>query len=153
MKLAPVTLAEAKRFIALNHRHNAPPVGHRFAVGVTDSESLVGVGVAGNPTARGLADGFTLEVTRTCTNGTPNANSMIYGALRRAAKALGWRRLVTYTLEGESGASLKASGWTVEEEGIEPRAWDTPSRPRAEIDLFGSRRPPQLPRTRWVVLL
>lgn len=111
LELCPVSFAEAKAFVLAKHRHHKPPVGWKFGVGVAKEGELVGVAMAGRPVARKLDDGFTLEVNRTCTTGEKNANSMLYGAIRRAAKALGYRELVTYTLLSESGASLKAAGW------------------------------------------
>ena len=36
---------------------------------------------------------------------------MLYGAACRAAKALGYKRIITYTRESEPGTSLKASNW------------------------------------------
>lgn len=81
---------------------------------------LVGVAVAGRPVARHFDDGLTLEVSRTCTDGTPNANSKLYGAIWRAASALGYRRLITYTQADESGASLRGAGF-VRVKDIPPR--------------------------------
>jgi hypothetical protein len=116
------------------HRHNAAPVGGVFAVGASDGARLVGVAIVGRPVARGLQDGGTLEVTRCCVvddapKGTPSA---LYAACWRAALALGWRRLVTYTLQAESGASLRGAGWRViaEREAREPAQWQ--SRPGRE---------------------
>jgi len=51
-----------------------------------------------------------VEVTRVATDGTPNACSLLYAAAWQAAKALGYRTLLTYTQKGESGASLRAAG-------------------------------------------
>ena len=66
-------------------------------------------------------------------DGTKNACSMLYGAAWRAAKALGYRRLITYTLPAEGGASLKASGWNlVGERG--GGNWNVKSRPRIDTD-------------------
>jgi hypothetical protein len=112
--IVPVTLREAQEFIAARHRHSKPPHGWKFGVGLISDELswlLVGVATAGRPVARALDDGLTLEVNRTCTDGSRNANSMLYGAVWRAAKALGYRRCVTYTQHDESGASLRAVGW------------------------------------------
>ncbi|WP_394814739.1 XF1762 family protein [Streptomyces millisiae] len=97
LEIVPVTFRQAKQFIAAHHRHHPPPQGMKVALGVAADDILVGVAVVGRPLARHLDDGRTAEVTRTCTNGTPNANSKLYGAAWRAAKALGYRRLVTYT--------------------------------------------------------
>jgi hypothetical protein len=104
---------------------------------------LRGVAIVGRPVARAYQDGLTLEVNRTATDGTKNANSMLYGAAWRAAKALGYRRLVTYTQEGETGASLKAAGWVIVAQRPPRPGWDVPSRPR---DTHGV---DAMPRTLW----
>jgi hypothetical protein len=130
LELVPVTFAEAAQFVDDIHRHHRRPAGHKFSVGVAADGVLVGVAMVGRPVARHFDDGFTLEVNRTATDGTPNVNSMLYGAAWRAAKALGYRRLVTYTQEGESGASLRASNWRVVNELSARSGWDATSRPR-----------------------
>lgn len=111
LEVVPITLKAAREFVALHHRHNKPPVGWKFGIGLRNGETLVGVATAGRPVARHSDDGRTLEVNRTCTDGTPNANSMLYGAVWRIAKAMGYLRCITYTQAGESGASLRAVGW------------------------------------------
>jgi hypothetical protein len=121
MHIVPITFRQACAFIAEHHRHNKPPRGWKFGVGVQDGSALVGVATAGRPIARHYDDGLTLEVNRTCTDGTPNANSMLYGAVWRAAKAMGYVRCITYTQHDESGASLRGAGW-VRVKSIKPRA-------------------------------
>lgn len=112
MMITPITLRKAQDFIALHHRHNKPPRGHKFSVGLQDDNGvLVGVATAGRPVARHFDDGVTLEVNRTCTTGERNANSMLYGAVWRAARAMGYHRCITYTQADESGASLRATGF------------------------------------------
>jgi hypothetical protein len=111
MRVVPVTFKEACCFVAKLHRHNKPPRGHKFSVGLEVEGELVGVAMCGRPIARALDDRFTLEVNRTCTDGSRNANSMLYGAARRAAVAMGYRRVVTYTQADETGASLRAAGF------------------------------------------
>ena len=123
LRIRPVTFADAKRFVIDHHRHNKPPVGHKFSVGVEQDGKLCGVAMAGRPVARALDDGKTLEVNRTCTDGTPNANSMLYGAVWRAAKAMGYERCVTYTQADETGASLRAAGWVREKELPPRKSW------------------------------
>lgn len=145
-----VTLEEARKFVGEHHRHNLPPKMARLAVGVSDGTKLVGVAMAGNPVARAYGGTETLEVVRSCTDGTPNANSMLYGAITRAAKALGFVRLITYTLAEEPGSSLRAAGWTVDAELGPRKSWWTPSRPRVQEDLFGEERRPPGPKVRWV---
>jgi hypothetical protein len=113
--LTPVTLRQANAFVERLHRHHKPVRGWKFGVGLADADgNLVGVAMAGRPVARALDNGRTIEVNRTCTDGTTNANSMLYGAIWRAALALGYLTGVTYTEEGETGASLRASGWVLD---------------------------------------
>ena len=131
LRLVPVTFAEASQFVDDVHRTHRRPTGHKFSVGVADGDQLVGVAMVGRPVARSFDDGLTLEVNRTATDGTPNANSMLYGAAWRAAKALGYCRLITYTQEGESGASLRAAGWRTVAALAARAGWDTPTRRRA----------------------
>lgn len=125
-------LDEAVAFVRRHHRHHLPPRGHKFSVAVADEAGEVrGVAIVGRPVARGLQDGWTLEVTRLATDGCPNACSCLYAACWRAARAMGYRRLVTYILDTESGVSLAASGWRcVGKTG--GGSWDTPSRPRVD---------------------
>ena len=111
LELQPITYPEACEFISKYHRHHLPPQGWKFGIAVNDGEKIVGVVTVGRPVARRLDNGWTLEVTRSCTDGTRNANSKLYGAARRATFALGYKRLITYTLPSEGGASLKAAGY------------------------------------------
>ncbi len=132
LRVVPVSFRQACEFVSDWHRHHAAPNGHRFSVGVASGDVLVGVAMVSHPVARSLMDGRTLEVIRTATDGASNANSMLYGACWRAAKALGYDRLITYTQEGESGASLRAAGWLVVGERPARPGWSTPSRPRTD---------------------
>lgn len=113
MKVVPITLRQAGDFIAQHHRHNKPPRGWKFGTSVQKHGQLVGVVTAGRPVSRETQqrEPLTIEVNRTCTDGTRNANSMLYGAIWRAAKALGYTRAITYIQGDETGASLKAAGW------------------------------------------
>jgi hypothetical protein len=116
MHVVPVELVEANAFIAALHRHHAPVVGHRFSLGCVDESGLLhGVVVVGRPVAR-LAGSprDVAEVTRLATDGTYNACSILYAAAARACKSMGFRRIQTYTLPIEGGASLRASGWNDE---------------------------------------
>ena len=114
LTILPITLATAKAFVEQHHRHHKPPVGAKFALGVADeSGQLRGVITVGRPIARAYDDGLTAEVNRSATDGCPNANSALYGAAWRVCQAMGYRRLITYTQEGESGASLRGAGWSL----------------------------------------
>lgn len=127
-----VTLDEANAFVARHHRHHPPVVGHLFSIGAFRGLDLVGVVIVGRPVARLRDDGLTAEVTRLCTDGTRNACSFLYGKAARAAFALGFLRIGTYTLPEEGGASLRACGWSLigERGGGE---WSAPSRPRGSM--------------------
>lgn len=138
LELQPIDFNEACSFIEQHHRHHKPPRGWKFGVAVNDGEKVVGVIVVGRPVARKLQDGYTLEVTRCCTDGTKNAASMLYGAAWRACKAMGYRRLITYTLVTEPGTSLIAAGW--KNIGSTPgRSWNVPSRPRVDTHPLGQK--------------
>lgn len=109
--ICPVDLELANSFVKSLHRHHNPVPGCRFCLGVTDSKCIRGVVIVGRPVSRALDDGWTLEVNRCCTDGTKNACSILYGAARRVAQNMGYKKIITYTLPEEGGASLKASGW------------------------------------------
>ena len=131
MKIVPITLKTAKEFIDEHHRHTKAPVGWKFGAGLADSDgNLIGVAIAGRPVARMLDDGTTIEVSRCCVEGYHrNANSMLYAAVLRAAKALGYERAITYTLASEPGSSVRAAGFHKVAQTVGGE-WDTPSRPR-----------------------
>ena len=112
LTLTPVSLRDANAFVAAHHRHHKPVTGHKFAIGCEAEGRLVGVAIVGRPVSRYLDNGETLEVTRLCTTGEKNACSMLYAAAARAAKAMGYRKIITYTLDDEPGVSLRAAGWT-----------------------------------------
>lgn len=150
LELRPVILRDARRFVGEHHRHNLPPSGWKFGVGVYGGDQLRGVGIAGQPLARMLNDGYTLELLRVCSDGARNACSMIYGALVRAGKALGYRRFVTYTLASEPGSSLRAAGFTIDAEVKSGPTWRRNGRPRDDVDLFGNERRPVEDKIRWV---
>lgn len=114
MKVCPIHLKEASAFVKRYHRHNLPPVGGKFAICCRDGERLCGVAICGRPVSRQLDDGVTLEIYRNCTDGTKNACSKLYGGCIRVAKAMGYEKVITYTLESESGASLRASNFVVD---------------------------------------
>jgi hypothetical protein len=139
MILRPVTLREANEFVCRHHRHHGAARGHKFAIGLNDIHGLVGVAIVGRPVARNADDGFTAEVVRLCTLGDYNACSMLYSACWRAAKAMGYRRMITYTLQAEGGASLKASGWRFLGQ-VRGGTWSRSSRSRTDKHPTGDKR-------------
>ena len=146
LSLVPVTLREANEFVRQHHRHHKPTVGHKFSIGVQEDGRLAGVAICGRPVSRFLDDGCTLEVNRLCTDGAKNACSMLYGAAVRAARAMGYHKVITYILDSECGASLKASGFVCEGPagGME---WTGRSKPK------DSGQYPHQMKTRWVKIL
>ena len=140
LQLVPLTQRQAREACARWHRHNPPPRGDVFRVGVSSSGVLVAVGMAGRPVARHYDDGLTIEVTRVASDGTFNSTSMLYGALARAAFALGYRRVITYTQADESGASLRAAGWRVIASRPPRSGWNSMSRPRDDARYMTSER-------------
>ncbi|GAA2653475.1 XF1762 family protein [Nonomuraea recticatena] len=132
LTVVPITLQTARAFIAWSHRHLMPPQGAKYAIGLNSGTTLVGVVVAGRPVARAFDDGLTIEVTRLSTDGAPNACSMLLGAAWRTARAMGYRRLITYTLATEPGTSLRAAGLVKVAERPARTGWDAPSRPRTD---------------------
>ena len=153
LKIQPITLKAANTYVARYHRHNQPTNGHKWSIACYDGERLCGVAICGQPVARRLDDGLTIEIRRVCTDGTRNACSILYGACSRIARDMGYKRIVTYTLYSESGVGLKASGFINigEAGGI---SWNMPGRHRDEIDpqmsLFGdTRKYPLEKKLRW----
>ena len=133
LRVVPTTLREAAAYIKQHHRHHRPPRGCVVVLAVADDDDTVrGVCVVGRPVARRLQDGFTAEVTRVATDGARNACSMLLGAAWRAVRALGYRRLVTYTLPEEGGSSLRGAGYTcVGAAG--GASWSRKGRPRVDL--------------------
>ena len=132
MKLKPITFRAACAFVSEVHRHHKAPRGHKFSIGLVDeNEELIGVAMVGRPVSRVLDDGYTAEVIRMATDGSKNACSMLYGASWRAAKGMGYTRIITYILQSETGISLRAAGWRLDGE-VKGRSWNCPSRPRTD---------------------
>lgn len=132
MNLQPITLKEAMKFVNEHHRHHKAPQGGLFAIGLSEGEVVVGVAIVGRPIARMLQNGYTAEVTRLCVlDGYYNACSMLYSACWRAARAMGYKRLITYILQSESGKSLVASGYRLVGEAG-GGSWNRKDRPRVD---------------------
>ena len=131
IRVRPITLREANAFVQAHHRHHRPTRGCLFCVSAFAGDTVHGVAIAGRPVARRLQDGLTAEVVRCCTDGTRNCPSMLYRALWRAAKAIGYERLITYTLAEEGGGSLRAAGFH-RDGAAGGGAWSRESRARAD---------------------
>ena len=116
MQIRPMTCGEASDFINKYHKPTKATARHKLSIGLYDNNKLGGCAVCGRPVSRYLDDGFTCEINRLCTDGTKNACSMLYGACCRVAKEMGYKKIITYILESENGASLKASNFICEGE-------------------------------------
>jgi hypothetical protein len=142
MEPVPLHLREANQFVAQHHRHNNPTVGGKFALGVAKDGKLVGVAIAGRPVCRRLDDGTTLEILRVATDGTPNVCSFLYSRCAKIARLMGYSKVITYTLESEGGASLRAVG--AKPIGpLESHEWSNPARPRKSRQVYHE------PKYRW----
>lgn len=129
LQVVQVTLDEANAMVARLHRHSEPVVQHKFSIGALGDGKIQGVAIVEIPKGRGNMDGWSLEITRTRTNGYPNACSFLYGACWRLIKGFGYLRGITYTKDSELGASVRAAGW-VAEGWTKGREWHCRSRPR-----------------------
>lgn len=142
MELRPIDIEDAKAVVRRLHRHLDPPPGAKFALAAWHEGQLVGVALVGRPVARKDDEKRDIaEVTRVATDGTPNACSFLYARAKRAAQALGYRRVKTKTLPGESGASLRAVGATFQGESA-GGSWDRANRRRAGTA-------PTCPKLKW----
>lgn len=161
--IIPMTFRQACAWVGKYHRHNKPPVGCKFAIGAADNEGVIhGVAMAGRPIARHNDDGFTIEVNRTVTDGTPNVNSFLYAACWRIAREMGYLRAVTMTQGEEPGTSLRAAGWKVYASRPARMSWQGSTGSTGDKDLFGNDCSPMrmkrdpignggVPRTVWEI--
>ena len=144
MRIVPIKQRDARAFVDQHHRHNKAPRGSGFQIGLEVDSKLVGVIMVGRPVARRLDDGFTLEVNRTCIDGYhKNACSKLLGHAVKVGKNLGYRKIITYTLPQESGASLRGAGWTLEK--VTSGGGDWHNREERQIQMFEG-----VEKLRWV---
>lgn len=146
LEVIPICISKAAKACLVLHRHHAPPQGGLFSVGcrVVGESCLCGVAIVGRPVSRALDDGFSVEVLRLATDGTLNACSFLYGQAWRSAKALGYRRLYTYTLGSEDGASCRAANLILDKEACGGREWGCRTRPRSYFGQY-----PVVKKNRW----
>ena len=132
LELVPITRKEAFAYVERLHRHHKPPVGSVFQIAAAAEGEIGGVAIVGRPVAQALQDGWTLEVNRCCTDGTRNACSFLYSASWKVARGLGYKKLITYTLPKEGGASLRGAGWKLIGEAG-GGSWSRKNRPRVDL--------------------
>ena len=112
----PLSLKEANEFVTKYHRHNKKCAGHKFSIGAVYKNEIVGVVIVGRPVARKLDNRFTLEINRNCVLDTaPKGTcSFLYSRVIKIWQTMGGKKIITYTLETESGSSLKAVNFNKE---------------------------------------
>lgn len=155
MIAVPIELSQANAYVEQLHRHHSPVHRDKFRVACADDAGIHGVIQVARPVSRNMDDGKTLEVVRCCTDGTRNACSFLYSRAARIARELGYRRIITYILESEDGASLRASGWMLDTRDAGGGTWDRKTRPRevedAQLSMFENREKyPTCKKQRWV---
>lgn len=141
----PITLKGANNFVEEHHRHNGRTArdGGKWAIGVSDGDKLIGVAIVGNPLSATYMDGYTAEVLRVCVlpGAQKGANSFLYGRCWQIWQAMGGKRLITYTLATESGASLRGAGWKVLGQNKGHNDWEAKSRmdgkTRSRQEIYG----------------
>jgi len=158
MRLLPISLLDANKFVVRLHRHHDKVQGHKFSIGCHTGENLLGVAIVGRPVSRYLDNGLTLEVTRLCTDGSKNVCSFLYSACARVAENLGYDKIQTYILDSESGTSLKSAGWILEEANCGSMGWtghkESGGRTSEVQTLFGTiKKYPSCKKQRWVKYL
>lgn len=158
LKIKPISLKLANEYVANNHRHHDKVQGHKFSLSVWEDDRLCGVAIVGHPQSRMIDNDSTLEVLRLCTDGTYNACSILYSRCARVGKDMGYKKIITYILESENGASLKASGWYCEEERCGGYRWggqrEKERHQYEQMTMFMSKRlPPKELKQRWVKIL
>lgn len=155
LKAVPIELKEANAYVQEHHRHHAPVNRDKFRVACEKDGQIVGVIQVGNPVSRMLCDGYTLEVVRCCTDGTPNVCSFLYSRASRIAKELGYKKIITYILQSECGSSLKSSGWHLEDDNCGGGQWKRSDRDEdGQLTLFPTKQKyPTEKKQRWSKVL
>ena len=143
LTVQPITLRKANEFVTAHHRHNKKTQGHRYSLCALSGGVIVGVAIVGRPIARNLDDGLTAEITRVCVldDAPKNTNSFLYGRCWRVWQQMGGKRMITYTLQSESGSSLRAVNWKILGE-VKPQkgGWDRDSRKREWQEIFEKKK-------------
>lgn len=139
--MVPITKNDARAFIERHHSHHNAPIQAIMWAAVEFKDQVVCVGCLERPKARVTASSTkTVEITRVASDGSAkNAASKCIAHISRAALALGYTRLISFTLLGEAGTSYRAAGWRVT--GLTPprKGWSSSGRPRARAQQKGAK--------------
>lgn len=149
MKVVPLTLRKANDFVERHHRHSARTSndGGKFAIGLEVGGELVGAAIVGRPVARMIQQiegAGTAELLRCCVSDAApkGASARLMARCKKIWQLMGGTRLVTYTLEHESGASLNGAAAS-EEKKVRAESWSRQVRPRKPRQLE------QVAKKRW----
>lgn len=121
LRVVPLTLPTANDCVRVWHRHHAEiPAGFVwYCLGAINEGRVAGAAICGRPTNRNNDDRMTVELLRLASDGHQNVCSFLLGASARVARQMGAKQIITYTLDSESGSSLRAAGWNRDKDGIQ----------------------------------
>lgn len=148
----PITIKIANNFIKLHHRHHRPTIrnsGRWALAAINNTGEIVGVVIAGNPVSATYMDGFTIELTRLCVNeGAPKGTcSFLMGKCCSIWRTMGGKKIITYTLTSETGASLRGAGWVLSGFVSPHKRWQNKSKvdgiERSKLQIY------EIPKFRW----
>lgn len=125
----PIPLAEANEIYASHHRHSKPVRFHLFSIGALLDFRIVGACSVMRPACQHTVGGeWVCEVSRLCVIGQHrNVSSFLLSRASKAAFAMGYLSIQTYTLTTESGSSLRGAGWGAVAK-VPGRSWDRAGR-------------------------
>jgi hypothetical protein len=156
ISVRPISIKVANEFVGDFHRHHRPTVRNngKWALAALDvSGEVVGVVIASSPVSATYMDGLTIELTRLCVKpGAPKGVcSFLLSKCCAIWRSMGGARVITYTLESESGASLRGAGWVLSGVVKPHKRWQNKSKvdgvERAVLEIY------ELTKNRWVRLL
>lgn len=139
-QIKPISLRDANVFVEREHRHHKKVQGHKFSLSLQVDGEIVGVIIGGRPVSRHQDDGLTLEVTRCCVRDhyKNGVTKLLYSSLVRVASAMGYERVITYTLEEEDGSSMLASNFQMKGKSS-GGSWNSSSRTRIDKHPVGKK--------------
>lgn len=119
IELRPITRDLANDCVRRWHRHHKPVRQRVLSVGAFIEGEIVGAAIVEPAKAEALSKNGVFEVTRlACRGGGATLNghvdgvaSKLLGAAWGAMRAMGCRRMCSYTRLDESGVCYRAAGW------------------------------------------
>lgn len=157
---SPITQLEAKLFIGLKHRHLKRVTGGIVSVSIRRGGELVGAAMFGRPVAsktQNSIPGIAEVVRAAVIPGVRGGNSKLYKMCATIAREQGYWAIQTFTIESESGVSLRAAGFILDR----PASEDEEKKPNQHgkyrigrtLNLFGEPEIHKERKNRWVRIL